>query len=266
MKIVTLIENLVYKKGLYAEHGLAIYLETKNKKILFDTGQSGLFLENAKTLGISIEEIDAVVLSHDHYDHTGGLYPFLGENSKAKIYAKRDIFIPKYNSQSHLNGTIQNDALLSDRIVYVDSVTEIDTGFFIFPEIYIHHPIDTHFKGFFQKLEGSMIPDEFNDELFVVIKQETHINIITACSHRGITNICTTATRHFNIPVGLILGGFHLKNCSIEQYAHVTNYLRIMQPKSIGLCHCTGIEKYAEMYNEFSSLLFYNDVGNVVAL
>ncbi len=101
MKITTLIENLVYKRGLFSEHGLSIYIETSNKKILFDTGQSGLFLENAKTLGISIDEIDAVVLSHGHYDHTGGLYLFLEKNSKAKIYAKRGIFTPKFNSHRH---------------------------------------------------------------------------------------------------------------------------------------------------------------------
>ena len=83
MKISTLIENLVNKKGLSAENGLALYIETGNKKILFDTGQTGLFMKNAKVLGISIEDIDILVLSHGHYDHTGGLYPFLAKNNKA---------------------------------------------------------------------------------------------------------------------------------------------------------------------------------------
>ena len=266
MKIITLIENLVNKGELYAEHGLSIYFETKNKKILFDTGQSGLFLENAKKLGVDISEIDALVLSHGHYDHTGGLYPFLEKNSKAKIYAKRDIFTPKYNNNSILNGTTKNDALLNERLVYVDAITELDQNFFIFPEITIHHTVDTHFKGYFQKIEGEMVPDEFKDELFVVIKQKKHISIITGCSHRGITNICTTATTHFNLPVRLILGGFHLKNCSICQYAHFTHFLGVLQPKSIGICHCTGIEKYAEMYSRCNSHLFYNDVGNVITL
>ncbi len=165
---------------------------------------------------------------------------------------------------AHFNGTEQNDALLNERLVNVDSVTELDTDFFIFPEINIHHPIDTNFKGSYQKIEGLMVPDDFNDELFVVIKQKKHINVITACSHRGITNICTTAMMYFNLPIRLILGGFHLKNCSIEQYVHVTYYLRMLQPKSIGLCHCTGIEKYAEMQNKCNFHLFYNDVGNVV--
>ena len=80
MKIITLIENLTYKQGLVAEHGLSLYIESADKKILFDTGQSGLFMQNAKKLGINIEEIDSVILSHGHYDHTGGLYPFLQKN------------------------------------------------------------------------------------------------------------------------------------------------------------------------------------------
>ena len=266
MKIITLIENLVYKRGLYAEHGLAIYIETKNKKILFDTGQSGLFLENAKKLGIDIGEIDALVLSHGHYDHTGGLYPFLEKNSKAKIYAKRGVFTPKYNKNEVPNGTVEHDSLLHERLVYVETVTELDQNFFIFPEITIHHAVDTNFKGSFQIIEGQMVQDEFKDELFVVIKQKKHINIITGCSHRGITNICTTATMHFDLPVRLILGGFHLKKCSIEQFAHVTNFIRELQPKSLGICHCTGIEKYAEMYSRCNSHLFYNDVGNIITL
>lgn len=85
MKIITLIENLVYEEGLVAEHGLSVYIETANRKMLFDTGQSGIFIQNAKTLSIAIENIDSVVLSHGHYDHTGGLYPFLDVNKKAKV-------------------------------------------------------------------------------------------------------------------------------------------------------------------------------------
>ena len=68
---------------------IRINIETKSKKILFDTGQSGMFLQNAKTLGIRIEDIDLLILSHGHYDRTGGLYPFLEANSKAKVYAKK---------------------------------------------------------------------------------------------------------------------------------------------------------------------------------
>jgi 7,8-dihydropterin-6-yl-methyl-4-(beta-D-ribofuranosyl)aminobenzene 5'-phosphate synthase len=261
MKIVTLIENLVYKKGLYAEHGLAIYIETENQKILFDTGQTGLFLQNAKALGISIEDIDTLVLSHGHYDHTGGLYQFLEKNSKAKVYAKRQLFNPKYSGRTRFSGTLFKEELLKNRMVYVGAITEITENIFVMPDIVIFNSIDTHFKGMNIKMNNDFIPDEFDDELFMAIRQRGKINIVTACSHRGITNICTTATEHFKLPVGLILGGFHMKDCTSQQYVQIKHFFQILQPESIGVCHCTGIEKYAEMYNDCEAHLFYNLTG-----
>jgi 7,8-dihydropterin-6-yl-methyl-4-(beta-D-ribofuranosyl)aminobenzene 5'-phosphate synthase len=266
MKIITLIENLVTKPKLLAEHGLCLYIETDNKKILFDTGQSELFLQNAWELGIDMEDIDMVVLSHGHYDHTGGLDHFLKVNSKARVYAKRAIFEQKYSGRNRFIGTIPNETLLNDRMVYVDAITELDDQVFILPTIQIYDPVDTNFKGFNIKTGNDYHPDQFNDELFLVLKHKNQINILTACSHRGITNICTTATEYFNLPINLILGGFHMKDCLIEQYVHITYYFRKMQPKSIGVCHCTGVDKYAEMKHESEAHMFYNFTGNEIGI
>lgn len=264
MKIVTLIENLVYQQGLVAEHGLSIYIETENRKIIFDTGQSGLFLQNAEKLGIKVEDVDSLVLSHGHYDHTGGLYPFLEKNSKAKVYAKSSIFTPKYSGKNRFIGTPENAERLNNRMVYVDSITEIAENVFIMPDIPIADSTDTHFEGMYQKTGNEFVPDEFDDELFLVLKQNEQINIITACSHRGITNICTAATEHFKLPVGLILGGFHTKNCTIQQYVEIKFYFRQLRPQSIGVCHCTGVEKYADLRHECEAHVFYNITGNVL--
>ncbi len=266
MKIITLIENLVYKKGLVAEHGLSIYIETEDRKIIFDTGQSGLFIQNAQKLGIAIEDIDFLILSHGHYDHTGGLYPFLEKNSKAKVYAKKDVFVPKYHGPNRFIGTLRNEKLLKDRLVFVDAPTEIADGVFIMPDIIIHNSLDTHFKGMYKKVGSEFVPDEFDDELFLVLKENDQIDIVTACSHRGISNICTTATEYFKFPVGLILGGFHTKNCSIEQYGYIIQYFNQIHPRSIGVCHCTGVEKYSEMSRDCDSNLFYNFTGNEIKI
>jgi len=266
MRIVTLIENLVYQNGLVAEHGLSIYIETENCKILFDTGQSGLFLQNAFTLGIKIEEIESLVLSHGHYDHTGGLYSFLEKNSKAKIYAKNSIFTPKYSGNSRFIGTPENEERLNNRMIYVDSITEIAENIFIVTDIPISNSIDTHFNGMYKKADGNFIPDEFDDELFLLFKHNNKINIITACSHRGITNICKTATEHFDLPIGLILGGLHMKNSTIEQNEHLIQFFRQIQPESLGVCHCTGIERFAELRKDLESDVFYNFTGNEVVI
>ena len=261
MKIITLIENLVNGGNLQAEHGLSIYIETNKQKILFDTGQSGLFIQNARKLEIDLKDIDILVLSHGHYDHTGGLYPFLAINNKAKVYAKKNLFIPKYSSKNRFIGTLYKEEFLKDRMVLIDSITEIATDVFIMPEIVIYNPNDTNFKGLTRKMGNELVPDVFDDELFLVLKLKDKINILTACSHRGITNICSTATEHFNLPVSLILGGFHMKNCSNEQYLGITHYFRNLQPESIGVCHCTGIEKFADMHQEWKGHLFYNFTG-----
>jgi 7,8-dihydropterin-6-yl-methyl-4-(beta-D-ribofuranosyl)aminobenzene 5'-phosphate synthase len=266
MKIITLIENLVYQQGLVAEHGLSIYIEVDDRKIVFDTGQSGLFIQNAQKLGIEIEDIDALILSHGHYDHTGGLYPFLEKNSKAKVYAKKDVFVPKYHGTNRFIGTLRNEKLLKDRLVFVDAVTEIVNGVFIMPDIILHNTLDSHFKGMNKKVGSEFIPDVFDDELFLVLKQNEQINIVTACSHRGITNICTTATELFQLPIGLILGGFHTKNCSSKQYEMIIDYFRQLNPKSIAVCHCTGIEKYADLCHDLDFEVFYNFTGNEVIL
>jgi len=266
MKIVTLIENLAESSGLVAEHGLSLYIDTGDQKILFDTGQSGLFIQNARKLGIDIRDIDYLIISHGHFDHTGGLYPFLEMNAKAKVFAKQGIFTPKYNGKTRFIGTEFVEEAVSGRFEFINSVTEIIPDLFVIPAIPLHHDIDTNFTRLYKKEGDSFFPDEFEDELFVVIKKSDHINILTACSHRGITNICETAVQHFGLPVNLIIGGFHMKDCSAEQYVHIVNYLHKLQPKLMGVCHCTGVDKFASLMGECDAKVFYNCTGNEITI
>jgi len=266
MKIVTLIENYVSGLGLSAEHGLSFHLETNKQNILFDTGQTGLFIQNAQKLGVNLNDVDSLILSHGHYDHTGGLISFLEFNSRAKIYAKKNIFTPKYKGKTRFIGTRYIEEVISKRLLNVDAITEIAENVYIMPNINIYSSNDTNFKNFYTKTDNKHVCDSFDDELFMVIKQSGKINIITACSHRGITNICRTATDYFNLPVGLIIGGFHMKDCSDLQYKEITEYLRKLNPESIGVCHCTGIEKYADLRNSCSFKVFYNYTGESINL
>lgn len=264
MKIITLIDNYVEKASLYSEHGLSIFIDTGNSKILFDTGQSDNFIHNAKELGIDLMDIDFVVLSHGHYDHTGGLYHFLRLNKKAKVICKKDIFLPKYNSKNKFIGLIYDEELLKNRIHYIDTVTEIADNIFILPDINISESADTNFNSLKVSIDNCLVEDEMKDELFIVIKHQTKISILTACSHRGITNICTTATDYFNLPVNLILGGFHLKECSREQYLYIVEFFNTILPMLIGTCHCTGVEMFSNLKRDIRSFIFYNYTGRVI--
>ncbi len=89
MLIKTLVENTSLSKDFGSEHGLSLYIETQNHKILFDVGASDLFLQNAKKLDVNIADVDFLAISHGHYDHGGGLKTFLEENTKAEVFLRK---------------------------------------------------------------------------------------------------------------------------------------------------------------------------------
>ncbi len=267
MKIVTLIENLVYQKGLIAEHGISLYIDTGNKKILFDTGQSPAFIANAEQLGIDIAGIDAVIISHGHYDHTGGLEAFMKKNSHASVYLKKEALADKYKDKSRFIGITCNKELLKERSIYVNSITEIDKNLFIMPDIPVYNPADTSFNNFFVSGKDGLLQDEFKDELFLAIVKDEKLSVLSSCSHRGISNIAMTAKKQFGLPLHLIMGGFHLKNSGDKQCQSVKNFLAGNTPGNIGVCHCTGIEKFAEMKQCIGECnVFYNFAGNTVVI
>lgn len=112
-----------------AWHGLSLLIDTGTKKILLNAGQPGNFMLNARSLGIDPAEIDAVVLSLGHYDHTGGLYTFLNVNTRVTVFCKKETFIPKYSARTKkFIGITYQENLLKERIVFVESLTQLATA------------------------------------------------------------------------------------------------------------------------------------------
>ncbi len=264
MKIVTLLDNVVYGNRLCAEHGLSFYIESDENKVLFDTGQSDNFIKNAQILGIDISKVDSLILSHGHYDHTGGLEAFCRINHKAMIYAKEGLFVSKYKNKTDFIGTKYNNSLFDNRIRIVKKKIELYPNFFIMPIINIENTWDTHFNEFFIKPDKIFLEDNFEDEQFIVFVNNNKMNIISGCSHRGISNIIQSAVEIFQLPINFVLGGFHLKDADNDLTCRLIHELLKYDIERIGVCHCTGIEKYPEIKEVFKNKAFYSFTGNVI--
>lgn len=263
-KITTLVENCVYGRKLQAEHGLSLYIETADNKLLFDTGASDLFIRNARLLHIDLQKVDYLILSHGHSDHTGGLRHFLELNTHATVLCKRSIFSPKFKDERE-NGMKHWETFDLSRFHFIDEQTELIPGVFLFPTIEIVNPEDTHFERFFVEEGKNRIPDTFQDELAVALVNSTGVSVLSACSHRGITNILRTIRNLFpNLPCNLLLGGFHIHNAEEQKYQVIADYLQGYLPRQVGVCHCTGVDKYAFFYKDFGDRIFYNHAGKVI--
>lgn len=278
MKIITLIENMkADSKELINENGLSLYIEKDNKRILFDTGRTGNFIINAQKLGVNLESIDAVVISHGHGDHGGGLLDFLKINTKAKIYIKRFALGEHYfhylffNKNVSLNKDIFNK--YSNRINYIDSFTEIIKDIYVITDIENHYEIPKGNKYLFVKDGKKLTRDEFKHEIIMVIKDQDGICMFTGCSHNGTANMIQAVRSKFsNANIKAIIGGFHLvripiiKSLSASQDEIDVIARKIIDEKieKIYTGHCTGEKSYKKLKNILGDKIKYIRTGSKI--
>ncbi len=263
MKIICLIDNLTYGKGLTAEHGLSFYLEQGDLRLLFDTGQTGNFVRNAEQLGVDLSRVDYLVLSHGHYDHTGGVGAFLEVNSAAKIIVKREIFRRKFSGEREI-GFPETIRIPEERLLYVDQPFLLHEGVVVMPQINTYEVEGQHIAGFGIEENGERRPDPFDDELFLTIRKENQLHLISSCSHRGIQNIIASAEAYFGLPVASVFGGFHLKDDIAAKVIDLIEYFNQKNIKHIGINHCTGVEKYALFRQCAQGEVFYFHTGRII--
>lgn len=256
MKITNLIENResTTKPGLTSEWGLSLHIEVNNQSILFDTGASGAFADNAQNLSVTVDSVDVAVLSHHHFDHGGGLERFFELNSNAKVYLadapdgdcyfKIMGFLKKYIGLDH---TIMDDH--RERFEIVGKLTEILPGVFIFPKIVGRHPKPRGNKQLHVKTKEKMIPDDFSHEIVMAVKENGKLIIFTGCSHNGILNMIDTVAKEFEgVPIKAVIGGFHLLSSPLFNFMaakrkDVENIGRSVLSYPVEMTytgHCTG--------------------------
>lgn len=264
MKITALMENTGDRPGILKEHGLSIYVETDRHKILFDSGQSDAFVKNAETLGIRLDDIDTAVLSHGHFDHSGGLKGFLKVNQKAEIYMQRGVFTPHYNPLGKYIG-VDSSLQESSRIRYVDDSLEIDEELKLetYHKCPVFLPVQTY--GMTEEHDGVRMADRFLHEQYLIVKEGSQKVLLSGCSHRGIYNIIQWAADE---QVQTVIGGFHFMKLEPEDFGQMDNTAEMLMdyPVRYYTCHCTGLSQYQYLKEKMGDRLRYLESGQAITI
>ena len=273
MVVKTLMENTSISKDFCSEHGLSLYIETGNHKILFDVGASQFFLQNAKQLGVDITSVDFLVISHGHYDHGGGLETFLKENTKAEVFLHRLAFEKYYAIRlSNKLDFIGLDEELKEnkRIVFTSDRFFISSGIQVFSNIVQREPRPKSNNGLLIKHKGQMVDDAFLHEQNLVIEEDGKTLLVTGCAHNGIINIL----EHFHTLKGrmpdYVIGGFHLSSRSggdeeTDAIDRIGKHLIGTKAKYY-TCHCTGIEAYEKLKFVMGDSIDYLSAGSEITI
>eukprot|EP00831_Metopus_contortus_P079432 TRINITY_DN7901_c0_g1_i2.p2 TRINITY_DN7901_c0_g1~~TRINITY_DN7901_c0_g1_i2.p2 ORF type:complete len:302 (-),score=49.19 TRINITY_DN7901_c0_g1_i2:85-990(-) len=274
LKITTLIENKIDDKNvLINEHGLSVYIEVDKIKILFDTGQSGDFIKNAEKLKINLNDLNYVLMSHGHYDHSGGFRKLLDSVNKSfKLIVGEGFFDKKYkyieNGNYKFNGNSFDDKLISENnipIKYIDEdVYELNEKILVFSNFERKNNYEKLNKKFYIKKDEKYINDNFSDEISLGIKHEKGLIVIVGCSHVGIVNILETIIKRTGMNIYAVIGGSHLVEADEVRLNNTMNYFREKNIEMLRLSHCTGEKAVARLEEEFKEKFEYNNCGNVI--
>lgn len=271
VKIITLSENAVAVPDVLAEWGFSVHIEIDGMTLLLDAGASNTVTHNAGMLGIDLKKVDRIILSHGHYDHTGGMQNVLrAMRKKIEIVAHPDIWAEKYSRQNdgvyrYVGIPFQRQVLESlgasftlskEPVRFSDTV--MTTG--EVPEITEYEQIEP--GRFWVKEDGEMKPDPLADDLALIINTKPGLIVVLGCGHRGLINTLRQAqklTRRQEIR--LVVGGCHLIGSSAERTWMTIAALKEMDVQSIGVSHCTGLPAAAIMARELGDRFFFNNAG-----
>lgn len=271
VKITTICENSAGSRYLLGEHGLALLLEVEDQKILFDTGAGLTLTNNAQALGIDLNDLDAVILSHGHFDHTGGLLSLLKHVDEVPVYAHPKIFEAKHrladkNELKHIGIPCSKQDLENKGANFYLNREATNLGHRIMlsgeiPQTVQNPGADQHF---FIKTFSGVVKDPLQDDQAVIIDAPQGLIVVLGCAHAGIINTLYHAIQITgNKMIHTVLGGTHMMNLSFSQINSIVEQLHHFGLQQIAPCHCTGMKARFALYSAFGERFLEHRTGSI---
>jgi len=272
IKATMVCENCVFHlPGALAEHGLSIFLETDRGNYLLDTGQGKTVVNNALVLGLDIKTIKGIIMSHHHWDHTGGLGPVLDLKGAVDIYAHPEFFKESYNvteNKARFSGVPYPRPLLEAKgatFKFSSEFRQIEPGLWLTGEVPRRTDYELGDKRQMVKSGEGYVKDDLRDDQSVVVETERGLFIVLGCCHSGIINTLSyieekMGPRH----ISAVIGGTHLGPVSDEQRDKSIAALKAFDIERLGVSHCTGLKTASRLSGVFGERFFFCNVGTVV--
>ena len=270
VRITVLVENTAQGLGMLAEHGLAYWLEWDGQRVLFDTGQGHVLAGNAFRLGIPLHDVDCVVLSHGHYDHTGGLAQVLREGHTIPLYAHAAAFEAKYarnkdGTSREIGVSAAVHELLARHaadVVKTEASTPVLKGLMVTGRV----PRATDFEdtgGPFFLDAACTKPDPLVDDQSLFFDTPQGIVVLLGCAHSGVINTLRyIGGLSGNRPIRAVIGGMHLVSASPARIVRTLEEFRHLGLQILAPAHCTGMPATAALWTAFPETSVACHVGS----
>ncbi len=274
LKLTCVVENTAsFSSEFWAEHGLSILVEHEDKNILFDTGRSPEVLEKNMNLLDGFNDLETVVLSHGHSDHTGGLSTIL-KNSSADIYMHEKGLEAKYssiNGEMRFIGTVKEQEAgvnrmgfqddLRSRLKLIKKPLKISSDIYIFTDIPMINDFEKEDPNLLIRKNGKFMTDTFQDEIIMAVNSDEGVVVISGCAHRGIINSVTAVSEYFNEDVSAVVGGTHMVKADENRKKKTVKEFKKIQPNKLVFGHCNGFDAQCMFKNEFKEIFHQLESG-----
>lgn len=275
VRCVTLMENdPTPQSDMLSEHGLSILVETEFGRILLDTGASDKLLQNAHRLGVDLSGIDHIVLSHAHYDHTGGLIAVLRQMDRPpqvwfSEYFHRQKFRLGDAGRRYIGAPFSLDELaihggIPQRVGTMP--VEILPGAFLLGGFHSEETFETIPDFFVYRDHDRTLPDPFMDEIALALQTKNGLLVFLGCAHPGVVSMTAQISRRLGSPVHTLIGGTHLKDADEQRIAWTIRKLESMGIQRVGVSHCTGEKAVSMIQEAFGERSFRNNAGTILEL